>query len=77
MEERSSARLVTQRQLEVEPRPPDAGSPPVLPAPPPPPSPPPSLPRVPSNRDLLERQIRWLRERAKFESKRPEDEGTK
>ena len=77
MEERPSPRLVTQRHLEVDtpppavappPEPPDRMLPPVVRSPP---------EAGPSNRGLLERQRRWLRERAKFESKRPDGEGTK
>jgi hypothetical protein len=30
-----------------------------------------------SNRSLLERQLHWFRERARFDSKRPDDEGSK
>lgn len=37
----------------------------------------PAAPLGPSNRGLIERQLRWYRERAKFESKRPDDEGSK
>ena len=77
MEERRGARIVTQRHLQVEPVPePSAPSP----APPPEPSPragpslpPADAPVAPSNQGLLERQLRWNRERAKFESSRSAD----
>ncbi|MGA7476256.1 MAG: hypothetical protein WBW47_03445 [Thermoplasmata archaeon] len=66
---------MTQRQLEVEPP-----SPPAAPVPDPP-TRSPAAPRAasasvdPSNRGLLERQLRWHRERAKFEANRPAEEG--
>ena len=79
MEERRTPRLVTQRLLEIDagPRPaepPGPGS--AAPAPEasleegpsavPLPARSPSEPIPPSNRELLLRQERWLRERAKF-----------
>ena len=90
MEERHGSRLVSQRHFEVEPppTPPISPAPPASSPPPPnaptespaaaPPSPPGPPPRVdPSNRGLLERQLKWLRERAKFESRRPSEEGSR
>jgi hypothetical protein len=77
MEERSGPRLVTQRHLEVAPGAAESPPDPEPPSPSPPPSPGTSAPVGPSNRLLLERQLRWLRERAKFESRRPDDEGSK
>ena len=78
MEERSGSRLVTQRHLEVEPVP---SEPPSAPEEPPHPSPPmrpvDSVPGPPSNRGLLERQLRWFRERARFESRRQDDDGSR
>ena len=72
MEERRGARIVTQRHLEVEPAPAPPASPPSPPpeSPPAPPSPArsPSQPLEPSGAGLIERQLRWYRERAKFES---------
>lgn len=77
MEERGSSRLVTQRQLEAEPamslpvptpKSPDSSAPVALAIP---------QPQGPSNRGLLERQLRWFKERAKFESRAPDDEGSK
>ncbi len=71
MEDRRGARVVTQRHLEVEPtrEPPPTEPPPPPEAPPraPAPSRPPEEPIPPSNRGLLDRQLRWHRERAKFE----------
>jgi len=79
MEEHRGPRLVMQRQLEVEPKAP--ASPSTGEASPEPPSGPASEPTVeaptagpPSNQALLERQLRWYRERAKFESRRPGEE---
>ncbi len=93
MEERSSPRLVTQRQFEIEPaRPPSSpasstiSSPVAFPVSPPKSEPanqtPPALPAVstpvgPSNRGLLDRQLRWYRERAKFEANRPAEEASR
>jgi len=82
MAERRGPRLVTQRRLEAAP---PAAPPGVAPetvsvsAPPRSPSPPPTArpatePVRPSNHALLERQLRWHRERAKFESGRPAPE---
>lgn len=74
MEERRGPRVVTQRQLEVEPT-----RAPSVPAPAPPPEGPPRpVPALPpadrpipsSNQGLLDRQLRWHRERTKFESAR-------
>lgn len=80
MEERDSPRFVTQRHLEVDRPAPDdnpAREPPA-PIPPTVPGPPaPLVPSGPSNGGLLERQRRWFRERARFESRRPEDDGSK
>ncbi len=75
MEERHVARGVTQRHLELEPAPPAAPELPLPPVPEPPPKPSPTLPPadapIPSsNSGLLERQLRWHRERAKFETNR-------
>lgn len=77
MAERSGARVVTQHQLEDGP-PAETASPALPPEPPTPlasseRAPPPA----PSNRGLIDRQMRWLKERARFESKRPDDEGSK
>lgn len=77
MEERSGPRLVTQRQLEVAAPPADPTPASPAPSPDPPAAPVPSEPVGPSNRGLLARQLRWFRERARFESKRPDDEGPK
>jgi hypothetical protein len=77
MEERGSSRLVTQRQLEVEAPRPVSPPPTEDPAPAPPGAPAAPIPAEPSNRRLLERQLRWFRERARFESRRPDDEGSK
>ena len=89
MEERSSPRLVTQRQLEVEPPRPAASptsevAPSKVPAlanatatPPPPAVPAVSAPVGPSNLGLLDRQLRWYRERAKFEASRPAEEASR
>ena len=77
MAERRSARLLTQRQLEVEPPAPALPEPPVPPpeaAPSAPPAPPPDRPIPPSNESLLERQRRWLRERSRFEASRSAEE---
>jgi len=77
LEERESPRVVTQRQLEVDaPRPDPPREPPPEASPSVPDSRPP-IPMIPSNLGLLERRLRWFRERAKFESKPPLDEGSK
>jgi hypothetical protein len=81
VEERRGARGVKQRHLEVEPPRPPPSEPPV-PPPEEPPRPAPAQPPAdrpipPSNRGLLERQLRWHRERAKFESGRGAGEETK
>ena len=74
MADRRGARLVTQRKLEAEPTTePSAGPPPAPPGPPEashPPARPANEPVPPSNRGLLDRQLRWHRERARFESGR-------
>jgi len=81
MEERRGSRLLTQRQLEVEPARPAPPSPPASPPVASPPSPPvtrsPSEPVPPSNDGLLARQRRWHVERAKFESSRSTGENPK
>lgn len=79
MEEHRSPRLVTQRHLAVDPvRPAPSAAPASEPESPPAPAPSTSgkAPPVaePSNRALLERQIKWHRERARFESHRARDE---
>jgi len=73
MAERGGPRVVKQRRLEA---PPSTELPEAPPVAPPPSSPPPPIttrpadePVPPSNRSLLERQLRWHRERSKFESK--------
>jgi len=77
MEERGSPRLVTQRQLEIEsPRASVAPARALPPSETPTPATPPAA-SGPSNRGLLERQLRWYRERAKFESNRTHDEPEK
>lgn len=81
MEERRSPRLVMQRRLELEPIRPST-APTSVPAPEAPTRPPAiarsaSAPLAPSNGALVERQLRWYRERAKFETHRPGDEGSK
>jgi hypothetical protein len=72
MDERRGTRLVTQRHLELE-----SPVPPSTPVPEPPPEPvssspppgrPPDRPIPPSNTSLLDRQLRWQRERGKFEA---------
>lgn len=72
MEERRGARVMTQRRLEVEPVLEPSLPEPTAPSGPSPrapaPSRPPDEPIPPSNRGLLERQLRWHRERAKFEA---------
>ena len=74
MAERRGARLVTQRRLELASTPEPAAGPPPAPSPAPASSPPPVRPAdkpvAPSNRELLDRQLRWHRERARFESSR-------
>lgn len=77
MEERSGPRLVTQRQLEVEPLRPASAPAPEAPARPPSAAQAASSPVGPSNRGLLERQLRWYRERAKFEANRPGEEASR
>jgi len=78
MAERRGARLVTQRRLEVAPPVGPAVDPSPAPpaaAPTPPPSARPASEPVPaSNRGLLERQLRWHRERTKFENEHPANE---
>jgi len=84
--ERRGARLVTQRQLQVEGPPPAPSSEPPAPSQPSPDAPTPStpvhpprdpsLPIPPSNADLLERQQKWLRERSKFDTHRSSTEPT-
>lgn len=78
MAERRGSRLVTQRRLEVAPPvEPPAASLPTIPSPSPSPSRPArpaNEPVSPSNRGLLERQLRWHRERAKFENGHRTDE---
>jgi len=80
MEGGRGAGLMTQRRLEVEPPPlAPAGSPSPDPPPSPPAAPSPVRPAdrpvPPSNEGLLERQLRWQRERARFEEAHP-NEGT-
>jgi len=78
MEGRRGAGLMTQRRLEVEP-PPAAPAVPPSPAPPPTPSAaqgpvrPADRPVPPSNEGLLERQLRWQRERGRFEAVHPRE----
>jgi len=78
MEERDGPRLLTQRQLEVVSPPPAPGpesggrdARPAAVATPPAPT------LSASNLGLLERQLRWFRERARFDARAREDEGSK
>ena len=72
---------MTQRRLEVEPTPapptPEPGPTPEVPMVPTTPARPADLPIAPSNRALLDRQLRWQRERAKFESSQTDAPTTK
>lgn len=77
MEVRSGPRVVTQRQLEIVPPPAEPPANTEAPTPPPRIAEGPQAPPGPSNQGLLERQARWMRERARFESSRPDDEGSK
>jgi hypothetical protein len=81
VEERRGARLVTQRRLEVEHAPepsvPEPAAPSGAPSRAPTPPRPPDEPIPPSNRGLLERQLRWHRERVKFEAGRAATEPPK
>jgi len=74
VEERDRPGRLTQRKFEVESRPAPSPAPSELPTSPPP-SPPekPVRPLVPSNQALLERQLKWFRERARYESRRTEE----
>jgi len=81
MEERRGARSLMQRRFDVDPEtpPPPAPAEPPVETPPSPPTPPPAAavpPRAPSGDSLRERQLRWLKERAKFEARRPAEVGT-
>ncbi len=71
MAERDRARGMTQRQLEIAERTPDAPSPAPDPPSGPAASPVPAEPEEPSNARLRERQARWLAERARFRPPEP------
>lgn len=72
-------RVVAQRRLDPEPEAPTVVSPPEIAPDPPavvPPHPPlPAGPPPPSNEGLVERQLAWLKERARFE-RRSTDPGS-
>jgi hypothetical protein len=74
VEERDRSGRMTQRKFDVDARPPvaPASKEPPAAAPPPPPKEA-TRPSVPSNQALLERQLKWLRERSRFNSRRTED----
>ena len=68
MAERDRPHGVTQRRLELEP-PPSPEPPPTEAPEPTPAAPPPPISREPSGGELRARQLRWLKERARFESR--------
>jgi len=77
LEERESPRLLTQRHLEGIGAPPSPPTPGPAAGPTSPPSIPPNVPAERSNAGLLERQLRWFRERSRFDARPREDEGPK
>jgi len=75
VEERDSPRVVTQRHLAEE----SVASPAGTDVKPTDPTDPVGMrePYPPSNQGILDRQRRWFQERAKFEARKPGDEGPK